>query len=119
MTLLIETELIPLETDADGVVRVGGTRVTLDTIVTAFDEGATAEEIVHQYPSLHLADVYAVIGYYLRRRPDVEAYLRQRQQQANEVRKQNESRFDPHGVRDRLLARRAGQKAIDYAAAGC
>jgi len=91
MSFLIATEPIPLEIDADGVVRVGGTRVTLDTIVAAFDEGATAEEIVQQYPSLLLADVYAVIGYYLRRRPEVEAYLRQRQQQASEVRSQNES----------------------------
>ncbi len=106
MSFLIATEPIPLEMDADGVVRVGGTRVTLDTIVAAFDEGATAEEIVQQYPSLLLADVYAVIGYYLRRRPEVEAYLRQRQQQASEVRSQNESRFDPRGVRNRLLARR-------------
>ncbi|KRT63301.1 MAG: protein of unknown function DUF433 [Candidatus Dadabacteria bacterium CSP1-2] len=106
MSFLIATEPIPLEIDADGVVRVGGTRVTLDTIVAAFDEGATAEEIVQQYPSLLLADVYAVIGYYLRRRPEVEAYLRQRQQQASEVRSQNESRFDPRGVRNRLLARR-------------
>jgi len=107
MTFLIEVEPVPLEMDADGVVRVGGTRVTLDTVLAAFQEGATAEEIVQQYPSLHLADVYAVIGYYLRRRQEVEAYLRERQQKANEVRQQNESRFDPHGVRDRLLARRA------------
>jgi len=50
MTLSIAVEPIPLKVDSDGVVRVGGTRVTLDTIVTAFNNGATAEEIVHQYP---------------------------------------------------------------------
>ena len=113
MRLVITTEPISLETDADGVVRVGGTRVTLDTIVAAFNEGATAEEIVHQYPSLHLADVYAVIGYYLRRRSEVEAYLRQRQQQAAHVCKQNEARFDPHGIRDRLLARRTIPESLE------
>ncbi len=43
ITLPIVTKPIPLETDADGVVRVGGTRVTLDTVVAAFKEGATAE----------------------------------------------------------------------------
>ncbi len=109
MTLSVSTERIPLNTDADGVVRVGGTRVTLDTIVGAFEEGATAEEIAQQYSSLSLADVYAVIGYYLRRQTEVKEYLRQRRQQADEVRKQNEARFDPHGVRERLLARRAGK----------
>ena len=121
MTLVIATEPSPLETDADGVVHVGGTRVTLDTIVAAFNDGATAEEIVHQYPSLHLADVYAVISYYLRRRSEVGAYLRQRQQQAAYIREQNEARFDPHGVRDRLLARRnvpEGLKGSIYAPAG-
>ena len=106
MTLVLETKPLPLETTADGVVRISGTRVTLDTVIAAFTEGATAEEITHQYPSLPLADVYAVIAYYLQKRSEVEAYLRYRQQQANAVRKENESRFDPEGVRDRLLARR-------------
>ncbi len=62
MAFTINTEPVPLLTDKDGVVRVGGTRVTLDTVVAAFKEGATAEEIVQQYPSLELADVYAVIS---------------------------------------------------------
>jgi uncharacterized protein (DUF433 family) len=56
------TEVMPLEVDQDGTVRVGKTRVTLDTVIAAFTEGATAEEIVQQYPSLQLADVYHVIG---------------------------------------------------------
>jgi len=51
-------ERVPIHTDADGVVRVAGTRVTLDTIVAAFDAGATAEEIAQQYSSISLADVY-------------------------------------------------------------
>ncbi|HBH04814.1 MAG: hypothetical protein A2W08_04185 [Candidatus Rokubacteria bacterium RBG_16_73_20] len=99
-------ERVPIHTDADGVIRVGGTRVTLDTVVAAFDAGATAEEIVQQYPSVALADVYSVIGYYLRHPSEVRAYLTQRQRQSAEVREQNERRFDPSGVRDRLLARR-------------
>ena len=41
---------IPIETDVDGVIRVAGTRVTLDTLVEAFNEGGTAEEITQQYP---------------------------------------------------------------------
>jgi len=100
------TERIPIQTDADGVIRVGGTRVTLDTVVAAFDAGATPEEIVQQYPSLALADIYSVIGYYLRHQSDVQAYLAQRQQHASVVRAENERRFDPKGVRERLLARR-------------
>ena len=100
------TERIPVQTDADGVVRIGGTRVTLDTVVGAFEAGATAEEIVQQYPSVALADAYAVIAYYLRHRVEVAAYLDRRRQDAAGVRHENERRFDPSGVRDRLLARR-------------
>ena len=96
MALDFAAEVIPLATDADGVVRIGGTRVTLDTLVAAFDDGAMADEIVHQYPALQLADVYAVITYYLRQRPEVEAYLRQRRQQASDIRQQNEIRFAPY-----------------------
>lgn len=100
------TEAVPIRADADGVVRVAGTRVTLDTVVVAFKEGATAEEIAQQYPSVGLADVYAVIGYYLRQKEKVEAYLEQRRTQAEGVRRENERRFDPQGIRERLLARR-------------
>ncbi len=110
MTLTISTEPLPLLTDRDGVVRVRGTRVTLDTVVAAFNEGATAEEIVQQYPSLQLADVYAVISYYLRSHSEVDTYLQKRQKQAEEVRRQNEARFDPQGIRERLLARRTENK---------
>lgn len=100
------TERVPVHTDADGVIRVGGTRITLDTLVAAFDAGATAEEIVQQYPSVALADVYSVIAYYLRHQSEIRAYVTRRQDQAAEVREENERRFDPSGVRDRLLARR-------------
>lgn len=108
--IMITTEIVPLETDADGIIRVGKTRVTLNTIIGAFSDGATAEEIVQQYPSILLADVYSVIGYYLRRRAEVDAYLGQRRQQAMDIQKQNESGFDPSGIRARLVARRASSK---------
>ncbi len=109
MTLSILAEPVPLETDVGGVIRVGKTRVTLDTVISAFVDGATAEEITHQYPSLHLADVYSVVAYYLRRRVEVDAYLQQRRRQAHEIRQRNETRFDPSGIRDRLLARRTSR----------
>ena len=57
MTLTTATEDIPFQIDADGVARVGGTRVALDTVIAAFSDGATAEEIAQQYPSLNLADI--------------------------------------------------------------
>ncbi|MDO8754924.1 MAG: DUF433 domain-containing protein, partial [Anaerolineales bacterium] len=88
------------------VVRVGGTRVTLDTVVRAFLRGAAAEEIAQQYPSLSLADVYATISYYLQHRAAVEKYLEKRAKYAMSIRKQNEKHFDQSGIRARLLARK-------------
>ena len=108
MTLTLVMEQPPLRLEPDGTVRIGPTRVTLDTLVHCYRTGATAEEIVQQYPSLYLADVYSVIGYYLRHPSEIDAYLQQRRVQREAIRQQNEARFDPHGVRDRLLARRAG-----------
>jgi hypothetical protein len=35
----------------------------LDTVIGAFQDGATAEEIAQQYPSATLGVVYQVIGY--------------------------------------------------------
>lgn len=48
------TVTVPLTIGEDGVIRIGKTRVTLDTVVYAFQDGATAEEIASQYPSLDL-----------------------------------------------------------------
>ncbi len=107
MSLVIVDTPVPLKTDTEGVVRVGKTRVTLDVVVTAFSAGATAEEIVYQFPSLQLADVYAVISYYLQRKQEIDAYLEQRQQLVEQVRQQNEARFDQEGIRQRLLARQS------------
>jgi uncharacterized protein (DUF433 family) len=106
MALAVAPEPIPLATDADGVVRIAGARVTLDTLVAAFREGASAETIADQYPSLSLGDVYTTLGYYLRHVGEVDAYLQGRRQHASGVRQQNENAFAPVGVRARLLARR-------------
>lgn len=110
MSLTVVTNPVPLSVDADGVVRVGKTRVTLDTVAIAFLEGATAEEIVEQYPSLQLSDTYLVIGYYLQHKAEVDNYLKIRQQRAAEVRQENERRFNPMGIRARLLARLPQQR---------
>jgi len=99
-------EPVPIETDPDGTARIAGTRVTLDSVVIAFNMGATAEEIASQYPALALPDVYAVITYYLRQQGEVDAYLLERRKISRRVRRQNESRFHMTSIRTRLLARK-------------
>lgn len=110
MAFLIDAEPIPLTLDSDGVIRVARTRVTLDTVVQAYLDGATAEEISQQYSSLNLADIYATIGYFLRHSADVESYLQKQQEQAGIVRKENETRFAPQDIRTRLATRSRREK---------
>ena len=111
MTLSIVAETAPLHENQDGVILVGNTRVTLDTVISVFQQGATAEEIAYRYPSLDLADIYAAIAFYLKHPSNVEAYLQQQQQQSQAIRADNQAKFDPQGLHDRLLARRTKPEA--------
>lgn len=112
MELLTYTTQLPFQKDTQGVIRVGGTRVTLETVIKAFKNGATCEEIVYQYPSLDLADVYAVIGYYLKNRAQVETYLEERRKKADLIRNEIDAHFDSKGIRERLLKRRVHKRQL-------
>jgi uncharacterized protein (DUF433 family) len=102
-----QAEAPPLREDAAGALRVGESRVLLELVIRAFQDGATPETIVQRYSTLALPDVYAVIAYYLRHRSEVEAYLARREQKAEEGRQRIESQQgDLSEIRARLLAQR-------------
>lgn len=106
MTLPAPSDPVPLSFAEDGpAIRVEGTRVTLDTVVGAFNRGATAEEIAQDSPAVSLADVYAVIAYYLRHRSEVEEYLERRAREHAALRREIEERPEYRELRERLLAR--------------
>lgn len=107
MSVVVSTSEIKLTKTEGGVLRVGDSRVSLDTVIIAFNQGATPEQIVEDYDSLELAEVYAVISYYLQNREEVEKYLAERKVQRENLRREIESRTDPRGIRERLLARRS------------
>ena len=118
MNMPIQPIAVPLFKDGQGGLRVTGTRVLLERLVHAFEEGATPEEIVQNYDTLPLGDVYAVLTWYLHHRPEVEDYLRQREEEAIAIRRAIEAKQpDRAELRARLLARRA-QKEGDHAAPG-
>ena len=97
----------PLHVDRDGVVRVAGTRVTLDTVLAAYLSGMTAEEIASEFDVLTPADVHSVLAYYLRNRERVDEYLAARGKEAEAIRSQIEATSSWKEFRARLLARRA------------
>ncbi len=106
MEIILQTEAPPLRQDASGALRIGHSRVLLDLVIRAFQDGATPEAIAQHYPAVTLADIYAVIAYYLRHRDEVEAYLAAREQRAQEVRQRIERQQGSLAdLRARLLAR--------------
>jgi uncharacterized protein (DUF433 family) len=100
------TTTVPLTMNEAGVLRITGTRVSLDSVLYSFNEGSTPEEIVQQYSTLDLADVYTVIAYYLQNRAEIDEYLKKREVERGELRKEIEARFPQNGIRERLLARK-------------
>ena len=103
--ITLEAQMVPMKIDNDGVIRVSNTRVRFDTVIYAFNQGYTAEEIASQYPVLELADIYAVIAYYLSHRATVESYLKDRHEAAAKIRSGIEAKPEYKALRERLLAR--------------
>jgi uncharacterized protein (DUF433 family) len=112
MNMPIQAVTVPLFDDGQGGLRVSGTRVLLERIIHAFEDGATPEGIVQRYDTLQLPDVYAVLTWYLRNKAEVEDYLRRRAEEAETIRRTIEAKQpDRAGLRTRLLARRAQKEA--------
>ena len=106
MTLLIETKPVPLHINSEGVVLVTGTRVPLDTVVYAYKRGDSAAEIVEQFDVLKLADVHAIIAYYLDHQLEIEDYLQKREREAEAIHHFIDEHFAQEDIRERLLSRR-------------
>jgi len=59
----------------EGAFRVGGTRVSLDSLVYLFREGMSAESMVESYPALTLEQVHGALAFYLANQKEIDAYL--------------------------------------------
>jgi uncharacterized protein (DUF433 family) len=99
-----EVVALPLKEDKDGNIRVSGTRVTLDTIIGFYRQGETPEDLHEGFPTVPLADIYAVISYYLAHQDEIDAYLKQRDEKAERIRQEWETK-NPPPTKAELLAR--------------
>jgi uncharacterized protein (DUF433 family) len=104
--MTLEPLTVPLREDAGGTLRVGNTRVPLETVWRAWNQGAGADEIVLQYSSLELADVHAVLAYALRHRTEIEAYMQRVELEERAALALVDTIRPNDGLRERLLARR-------------
>ena len=112
MTLTIQADPVPLRMDRDGGIRVGDSGVLLELVIEAHANGAMPETIVQWFDTLRLADVYAVISYYLNHKEELEEYLKHREQLATEIRREIESKQSPRPeFRQELLKRLAQREA--------
>jgi uncharacterized protein (DUF433 family) len=90
MSRVLEAIPVPLRDDGHGGLRVGQTRVSLESVWHLHQQGASPAEIVRAFDTLPLADVYAVLAWALRHPEDVDAYLKQRDDEAARLRRQLE-----------------------------
>ena len=100
----------PLRVDEGGVIRIGNSRVSLDLVIDQYENGMTPEDMVRAYDALVLADVYAVIAYYLLHLDEVRAYLKRRKEEAEELRTKIEAGRQPVS-RDDLVARQGERES--------
>ena len=107
MQTLESVSTISLTKTSDGTIRIGNTRVALETIVHHFSLGATAEEIAQKFPALKLAEVYGVISYFLENREAVAEYVLRQESESDEIQKQTDAKFQPAlaELRKRILSR--------------
>ena len=111
MATLEQTQTLPFRLAEDGTIRIGDSRVSLDSVIHHYKLGAAAEQIVQKFPALDLADVYAAISYYLNNEDAIEEYLRQQEARGDEI--QETIKSDPQyqktsaNLRARLLNRKS------------
>lgn len=106
--LNLETRTIPLTRLDSGVYRVTGTRIPLERVIESHKAGATPQDIVDSFDTLLLADVHALIAFYLNNTEAVEQYLREQDQESERLQQVTEASQQPRpGFRKELLQRNA------------
>jgi uncharacterized protein (DUF433 family) len=115
MTVLEDQPLtlsIPLYESPPGILRVGKSKVLLELVIHAFQRGQTPESIVQSYDTLNLADVYAVISFYLANPTPIDEYLRHRDASASDLRAKFEVSHPPRVDLRQLITTRAKAQGL-------
>ncbi|MEM7111439.1 MAG: DUF433 domain-containing protein [Chloroflexota bacterium] len=101
-----EVVSIPLEKNDQGVIRVTGTRVSLDSILNAYyNEGATPEEIVMRFPTCSIENIYTIISWALNHTDFVTNYLASQNATRQQLEREIKQSYPSSGLRERLIAR--------------
>jgi uncharacterized protein (DUF433 family) len=95
-------ETVPLNQWDDGSIRVIGSRVTLDTLVHKFQVGDTFEGLHEGFPSVSVAQIKAIIGWYFEHKAEADEYLREGEEEAEKMFQELASRPESIALRERL-----------------
>src|SRR5438270_11662304 len=80
---------------SEGGWRIGGTRVSLDSLVHAYWEGQSPEAIAEDFPTLGLEKIHGAIAFYLHNREVIDAYLASQEARWEQLRRDSEARHSP------------------------
>jgi uncharacterized protein (DUF433 family) len=105
MPLTLQADPLPLHVDEFGTIRVGKSRVSLELLIHAHQDGQSAEQMARRFDTIELADIHAVLAYYLRHKEEVEDYLSRREAEAEAIRHKIESTLTQRISREELKAR--------------
>lgn len=83
-------------------IRVKGTRVDIDVLLEAFNQGVPAERIQQSYPTVTREQVYATITYYLHNQKEVDDYLRRGRVCDEAAYQEWKATHQPSALEDRL-----------------
>ena len=112
MSFILDAIPVPLQDDGHGGLRVGQTRVSLESVWHLHQQGASPTEIVRAFDTLQPADVHAVLAWALRHHEELDDYLKRRDDEAAQIRRQLEqagvtpSRQESALIKEKLEARR-------------
>ena len=110
MDVLETVQTISLTNTSDGTIRIGKTRVALESVIHHFSLGATAEEIAQKFPALKLAEVYGVISYFLSNHEKVGEYVLRQETESDKLQSKIETKFQINELQQRILARRESRQ---------
>jgi hypothetical protein len=89
------------------MVRIAGTRVTLDVVIACYLQGDIAEAIADGFTTLKVAGIHAVIAYYPHHKEEVGRYLEHNDREGDELRRKYEEKYGKQPTLAELEARRS------------
>ena len=91
MPTTLDVTLVRTPEICGGRLRIDGTRMTVNQIVTLHQQGLSAQQIVEQYPQRTLSEIYGVLAWYHEHKHEFDDELAAESQCDESIVRQSES----------------------------